>query len=71
MSTHLSYAYGDKCKMWCGVSLSTDVNTVQSNIKSILCSTVKCTKDINEENMTRVLVVQCLIYIHILYYISL
>ena len=50
----LSYAHGDKCKMWCGVSLSTDVITVQGNIKSIICSTVKCTKDNNEENMTRV-----------------
>ena len=49
----LSYAHGDKCKKWCGVSLSTDVNTVQSNIKSIICSTVKCTKDNNRENMTR------------------
>ena len=51
----LSYAHGDKCRKWCGVSLSTDVNTVQSHIKSIICSTVKCTKDNNEENMTRVL----------------
>ena len=40
--------------MWCGVSLSTDVNNVQSNIKSIISSTDKCTKDNNEENMTRV-----------------
>ena len=36
----LSYAQGDKCKMWCGVSLSNVVNTVQSNIKSVICSTV-------------------------------
>ena len=49
----LSYAQGDKCKMWCGVSLSTVVNTVQSNIKSIICSTVICTKDNDEENMIR------------------
>ena len=49
----LSYAQGDKCKMWCGVSLSTAVNTVQSNIKSIICSTVKCTKENNEENTAR------------------
>ena len=45
----LSYAQGDKCKMWCGVSLSTVVNTVQSNIKYIICSTVKCTKDNDEK----------------------
>ena len=37
----------------CGVSLRTDVNTVQSNIKSIICSTVKCFKNNNGENMTR------------------
>ena len=43
----LSYAHGDKCKKWCGMSLSTDVNIVQSNIKPIVCSTVKCTKDNN------------------------
>ena len=49
----LSYVHGDKCILWCGVSLSTDVNTVQSNIKSIICNTVKYTKDNNEENMTR------------------
>ena len=39
--------------MWCGVSLSTVVKTVQSNIKSVICITVKCTKDNNEENMAR------------------
>ena len=49
----LSYAHGNKCKKWCGVSLSTDVNIVQSNVKSIICSIVKCTKDNNGENMTR------------------
>ena len=49
----LSYAKGDKCKMWCGMSLSTEVNIVQSNIKPIVCSTIKCTKDNNGEPMTR------------------
>ena len=49
----LSYAKGDKCKKWCGMSLSTDVNIVQSNIKPIVCSTIKCTKDNNGEHMTR------------------
>ena len=49
----LSCAHGDKCKKWCGVSLSTDVNIVQSNVKPIVCSTVQCTEDNNEENMTR------------------
>ena len=49
----LSCAHGDKYKKWCGASLSTDVNTVQSSIKSIICDTVKCTKDNSGENMTR------------------
>ena len=50
----LSYAQGDKCKMWCGVSLSNVVNTIQSNTKPVICSTVTCTKDDNKENMARV-----------------
>ena len=33
----LSYVRGDKCKEWCGVSLSTDVNIVQNNIKPTYC----------------------------------
>ena len=49
----LSYAHGDKCEKWCGMSLSTDVSIVQSNIKHIVCSTIKCTKDNNREPMTR------------------
>ena len=49
----LSYGKGDKCKKQCGVSLSTDVNIVQSNIKPIVCSTIKCTKDDHGELMTR------------------
>ena len=49
----LTYAKGDKCKKWCGMSLSTDVNIVQSDLKPIVCSTIKCTKDNNGEPMTR------------------
>ena len=49
----LSCAHGDKCKKWCGVSLSTDVNIVQSNIKPIVCSAIKCIKDNNGEHMMR------------------
>ena len=49
----LSYAKGDKYKKWCGMSLSTGVNIVQSNIKPIVCSTIKYTKDNNGEPMTR------------------
>ena len=48
----LSYAKGDKCKEWCGVSLSTDVNTLQSNMRTIMCNTIGCTKDNHEEYMT-------------------
>ena len=44
----LSYAHGDKCKIWCGVSLSSVVNTVQINIKPVICSTITCTKDDNK-----------------------
>ena len=47
----LSYAHGDKCKKWCGVSLS--VNIIQSNVKSIICSAAKGTKDNHGEIMTR------------------
>ena len=38
----LSYAHGDKCKKWCVVSLSTDVNTVQSilNLLYVVLSNV-------------------------------
>ena len=50
----LSYAQGDKCKMWCDVSLSNIVNNVQSNTKSVICSTVTSTKDDNKESMARV-----------------
>ena len=49
----LSYAQGDKYKMWCGVSLSDVVNTIQSNIEPIICNTVKCTKENDKENMER------------------
>ena len=44
----LSYAQGDKCKTLHGVYLSNVVNTLQSNTKSVICSTVTCTKDDNE-----------------------
>ena len=44
----LSYAQGDKCKMWCGVSLSNDVTTVQMNIRPIISSTITCNKEDNK-----------------------
>ena len=48
----LSYAKGDKCKEWCGVSLSTDVNILQSNMRPIVCNTIGCTKDNHEKYLT-------------------
>ena len=41
----LSYPQGNKYVMWCGVSLSNNITTVQSNIKPIIGSIVICTKD--------------------------
>ena len=45
----LSYAKGDKCKEWHGVSLKTDVNILQSNRRPIVCNTISYTKD-NHKN---------------------
>ena len=39
-----SYAKGNKCKEWCSVSLLTDVNVVQCNMRPIVSSTVGHTK---------------------------
>ena len=36
----LSCAKGAKCKEWCGVSLNTDVNILQSNIRPNVCHTI-------------------------------
>ena len=47
----LSYDRIDKSKEWCGVSLSTDGNTLQSNIRPIVCNTIGCTRDNHEKNM--------------------
>ena len=49
----LSYARGEKCKEWCGVSLSTNVNIIQNNIKPTVCSTIGGTKDNHEKHLTR------------------
>ena len=47
--SRLSYATGDKCKEWCGISLKTDVNILQSSMRPIICHTINCNKD-NHEN---------------------
>ena len=49
----LRYAKGDKCKEWCGVSLSTDVNIVQNSIKPIVCSTIRGNKNNHEKHLTK------------------
>ena len=49
ISTHyidtntLSYAKGNECSLWHGVSLNNNVTTVQSNTKTIPSSTITCT----------------------------
>ena len=48
----LSYARGNKYKKWCGVSMSTDVNIVQNNIKPIVCSTIRGTQNNHEKHIT-------------------
>ena len=50
ISTHyidvstLSYAKGDEHNIWCGMSLSNNVTTVQSNTRTITSSVIICTK---------------------------
>ena len=40
----LSYAKGYEHNLWCGVSLSNNVTTMQSNTRTITSSTIICTK---------------------------
>ena len=49
----LSYAKGDKCKEWYGVSLSTDVNILQSSMRPIVCNTIGYTKDNHKKYLER------------------
>ena len=49
----LSYVRGDKCKEWCGISLKTDVNILQSSMRPIVCHTIDCNKDNHEKCLTR------------------
>ena len=41
----LTYAKGDKCKEWCGISLKTDVTSLQSNRRPIMCNTIGYTEN--------------------------
>ena len=45
----LSHARGDKCKEWCGTTLKTDVNVLQSSTRPIVCHAIDCNKDNHEK----------------------
>ena len=45
----LSHARGDKCKEWCGTTLKTNVNVLQSNMRPIVCHAIDCNKDSHEK----------------------
>ena len=45
----LSYARGDKCKEWCGTTLKTDINVLQSNRKPIVCYAINSNRDNHEK----------------------
>ena len=49
----LSYAKGDGCKEWCGTTLNTDVNVLQSNRKPIVCHAINSNKDNHEKSLRR------------------
>ena len=56
----LSYAQGDKCKMWCGVPLCNVVNIIQNNTKPAYgCFSfclISCNKDIPKNRINNLLV---------------
>ena len=45
----LSYAKGDRCQEWCGTTLNTDVNVLQSNRRPIVCHAINSNEN-NHEN---------------------
>ena len=45
----LSYAKRDKCKEWCGTTLKTYVNTLQNDMRPIVCHAIECNKDSHEK----------------------
>ena len=49
----LTYPKGDKCKEWCGTSLKTDVNILQSSMRPIICHAIDCNKDSHEKYLIR------------------
>ena len=46
----LSHARGDKCREWCGTTLKTDVNILQSSMIPIVCHATDCNKDNHKNN---------------------
>ena len=49
----LSYTRGDKCKKWCGTTLKTDVNILQSSMRPTVCHAINCNKDSHEKYLIR------------------
>ena len=49
----LSYTRGDKCKKWYGTTLKTNVNTLQSNMRPIVCHIIDCSKDSHEKELNK------------------
>ena len=45
----LSYSTGDKYKEWCGTTLKTDANVLQSNGKPIVCHAINSNEDNHEK----------------------
>ena len=45
----LSHARGDKCKEWCGTTLKTDVDILQSSMRPNVCHAIECNKDNHEK----------------------
>ena len=49
----LTYTRGDKCKEWCGTTLKTDANILQSNRQPIVCHAIKSNEDNHENYLKR------------------
>ena len=49
----LRYTKGERCREWSGTSLKTDVNTLQSSMRPIICHAIDYTTDNDEKYLTR------------------
>ena len=45
----LIHSRRDKCKEWCGITLRTDVNILQSSMRPIVCHAIDSNKDNHEK----------------------